>query len=433
MFGLLCMLPIAPVQVFVAIHMISQGMAVLVYLICGTAMAFTANSYIQLSRVFPVAGAGYAYVQQVLDRRLGFLVGWAIVMDYLTVSGLLPKFSTIFLSIEFPVVGNGTIKGQLAMWGVISLFVLINAFFVAMGGTLLKGINYVMLYGQYVLIGIFLVCGVVFVVRNGMSFSLAPLFNANFQMSAIAAACSVGLLGFLGFDSIGTLAEEAIDKVNGVGRAIYFCLIWITLGFIAQGYVASLAHPNTTDLDPDLGFFTILGEVAGSGFMHVYVIVAVLAIGIGNSIPVYKAASNIIYALSRDNTLPFSSVFGKLNAKTRTPVNAVLLVSILALPIAGLGDLNFLSQIVNFGAMITYLAVGLGCAWYFIKTDPARTVGRVWKQIVAPLIGVAIIIFIFTGFGSETWIIGGSWFGLGVLILAFRYNYIVNSKTIIQE
>ena len=45
-------------------------------------MLFTALSYGLMARHFPVAGSAYTYVRKALDARLGFVVGWAILLDY---------------------------------------------------------------------------------------------------------------------------------------------------------------------------------------------------------------------------------------------------------------------------------------------------------------------------------------------------------------
>ena len=46
-------------------------------------MLFTAASYAKMSVHYPVAGSSYTYVRKALDSRLGFLVGWTILLDYL--------------------------------------------------------------------------------------------------------------------------------------------------------------------------------------------------------------------------------------------------------------------------------------------------------------------------------------------------------------
>ena len=46
------------------------------------AMIFTALSYAKLAREFPVAGSAYTYARRALGSRTGFMVGWAILLDY---------------------------------------------------------------------------------------------------------------------------------------------------------------------------------------------------------------------------------------------------------------------------------------------------------------------------------------------------------------
>ncbi len=46
-------------------------------------MLFTAHSYGRMAVAYPVAGSAYTYVRRSIDPRVGFLVGWAILLDYL--------------------------------------------------------------------------------------------------------------------------------------------------------------------------------------------------------------------------------------------------------------------------------------------------------------------------------------------------------------
>jgi len=56
-YGLIFMVPIAPFGIFGSVFQASGGMVVLAYLIGALGMAFTAASYAQMSRAFPVAGS----------------------------------------------------------------------------------------------------------------------------------------------------------------------------------------------------------------------------------------------------------------------------------------------------------------------------------------------------------------------------------------
>ena len=74
-YGLIFMVPLAPVAVFGTIFNFSHGMAALVYLVAGIAMFFSAVSYKEMAKEYPVAGSVYSYV------RLGTTNSWGSFRD----------------------------------------------------------------------------------------------------------------------------------------------------------------------------------------------------------------------------------------------------------------------------------------------------------------------------------------------------------------
>src|SRR5258708_20865732 len=77
------MTPIIVLGIFGVIAELSDGGSAGSYLLATVAMLFTALSYGLMAKHFPVAGSAYTYVRKALDSRLGFVVGWAILLDYL--------------------------------------------------------------------------------------------------------------------------------------------------------------------------------------------------------------------------------------------------------------------------------------------------------------------------------------------------------------
>src|SRR3954462_5933662 len=71
-YGMIFMVPIAPMSVYGIVSKESFGMVPLVYLVGIIAMVFTALSYSRMSREFPVAGSVYSYVQRGLNPHIGF-------------------------------------------------------------------------------------------------------------------------------------------------------------------------------------------------------------------------------------------------------------------------------------------------------------------------------------------------------------------------
>ena len=65
----------------------TNGAVALVYVVATIAMAFTAWSYAEMSRVVPHAGSVFAYASTALGTMPGFLAGWLAMLDYLLISG----------------------------------------------------------------------------------------------------------------------------------------------------------------------------------------------------------------------------------------------------------------------------------------------------------------------------------------------------------
>src|SRR5437763_16522926 len=59
------------------------------------AMLLTAASYGKMSGAFPAVGSTYTYAQRALNEHVGFLAGWAMILDYF----LIPLLSVIYAAL----------------------------------------------------------------------------------------------------------------------------------------------------------------------------------------------------------------------------------------------------------------------------------------------------------------------------------------------
>ena len=92
--GIVIIQPIAPMGIYGVISNAAGGHVVTTILIAMVAMLFTAISYGKMARAYPSAGSAYTYVGQEIHPGLGYLTGWAMVMDYM----LNPLICTIICS-----------------------------------------------------------------------------------------------------------------------------------------------------------------------------------------------------------------------------------------------------------------------------------------------------------------------------------------------
>src|ERR1700736_3067661 len=93
-YGIVLIQPIAPVPLYGVAQKLSDGHFVTIILIALFAMLITAVSYGRMGALYPTAGSAYTYVGRGLNPHLGFLAGWAMILDYL----LQPLINTVWIA-----------------------------------------------------------------------------------------------------------------------------------------------------------------------------------------------------------------------------------------------------------------------------------------------------------------------------------------------
>src|SRR5881275_3783310 len=93
-YGIVLIQPIAPVPLYGVAQKLSDGHFVTIILIALFAMLITAVSYGRMGAIYPTAGSAYTYVGRGLHPHLGFLAGWAMILDYL----LQPLINTVWIA-----------------------------------------------------------------------------------------------------------------------------------------------------------------------------------------------------------------------------------------------------------------------------------------------------------------------------------------------
>src|SRR5579859_900298 len=104
LFGLAYLTPMIVLGTWGPMAVTSQGTAAGAYLLAAATILLTASSYGVMARLFPVAGSAYTYVRRSLNGHLGFLVGWAILLDYFFLPMVIWLIGTAYLTSAFPAV-----------------------------------------------------------------------------------------------------------------------------------------------------------------------------------------------------------------------------------------------------------------------------------------------------------------------------------------
>ena len=153
---------------------------------------------------------------------------------------------------------------------------------------------------------------------------------------------------------------------------------------------------------------------------NILLVVNIVAVGIANIMNAQTASSRLLYSMGRDGVIP--RFFGKVHPKYQTPWVASLVLGGLALIVtAFFGDMVMLSRFVNFGALSSFVLLNFAVFLYFFVKEKQRNTFADWlKYLICPFAGIAILVFVFTGFDVPTYVVGIIWLAAGLIIGAVK-------------
>lgn len=423
-YGLIFMVPIAPMAIYGAVFSASGGMVVLAYGIGMVALVFTAFSYSRMVNAFPLSGSVYNYVGRGIGAPFGFVAGWAIMLDYILVPSLLYLVASVALHAS---VATVAVLAAVPVWLWLVAFVLVNSVINSLGIRMTARFTWIMLLGQSAVLGVFISVGTWAVLSGKGRWTWEPLYNPDtFTVPIVLAATSVAVLSFLGFDGISMLAEESRGGGRLVGRAMAGALLLAGVLFIAQTWLAAILTPDPQALiangDPGGTAFYDAARVAGGSWLATLCAVATaIAWGLPNSMVAQVAISRLLYAMARDKQLP--GFLARVSHKHNVPRNAIWLVAAVSLTLglymnSRTDGISVLSSLINFGALTAFLLLHLSVIVYYVGRRRSR---NLFAYLVMPATGALILGFVIWNANVAAQRLGFAWIGVGVLVLMVMY------------
>lgn len=413
-YGIILTSPIAAVPLFGEAQVLSHGHTVTTLLVAMVAMSVTAVSFGRMATVYPSAGSVYTYISRGLNPHVGFIVGWAMFLEYLFQPIQNALYAVLAIQRMAPRIPFA-ILAALAV-GVITLMTVQGIRFTARTNEVLLGF-------MVLVTAAFLVQAFRFVVLHqhfsGL-FSMQPIYNpATFNLRALAAGTSLAALVFIGFDGVSILAEEVKNPKRNVLLASVLVCLFTGLFSGLQVYLAQRVWPDhTTLLNPETAFMDVARMASGPLLFTAYgimLLVSSIACGLAGHV----GAARLLYSMGRDDVLP-KKIFGYLSPKKSNPIYNVWIVGILAY----IGVLTIpwehSAEIVTFGALLAFMGVNLVSLLHFWFSPGA--VGRRNFFIDAFVPGFGFVFCFILLISLQTWTkyAGVLWLVAGVLYAAYK-------------
>jgi amino acid transporter len=403
LFGLAYMAPIIVLGIFGVIAEASDGGSAGSYLLATVAMLFTALSYGLMAKHFPVAGSAYTYVRKALDSRLGFIVGWTILLDYLFLPLVIWLIGASYLSDQFPAV---------PAWVWIVAFIVITSALNVIGLKVADKANLVLMTFQVLILALFVALAIAHLARGSQSLLSTTPFTGAGGFGALAAGAAIAAYSFLGFDAVSTLTEETHDAQRIIPKAIVLVALIGGVIFIVVAYSVTLVSPGGTFDNADSLASDIAKTIGGSLF-GAFFLAALIVAQFTSGLAAQAAVARLLYAMGRDGVLP-KRIFGLVSEKFHTPWFNILLAGLIGLGAIFL-DVSTSTSFINFGAFTAFTLVNVAVIAYFVRhRADSLNPGR---YVVIPVIGAVIDVYLLTQLDSKALILGGSWLAIGIVYL----------------
>jgi putrescine importer len=418
-YGIVLIQPIAPIPLFGVAQKLSNGHFVTTILIAMFAMVITAFSYGRMAAVYPSAGSAYTYVGKGLNVYLGFIVGWAMILDYL----LVPLVNAIWVAAAIHARYFPGLPYWAAMLIVVAFITVLN-----LGGIKASAnANKIMLAFMCAVAAVFIALAVHYLFHHqgwGGLFSIQPFYDPKtFHVHTVWMATSYAALTYIGFDGVTTLTEDVANpKRNVLLATVLVCLFTGVFGGL-EVYLGQRVWPDWHTF-PDLvtAFMDVCRRVGGA-FMFQAMGLTILIASLGGSLAGMLGVARLLFGMGRDDVIP-RKIFAHLGSKTNTPTYNILIVA--SIVFGGAIGLEYIGnayqhagELLNFGAFFAFATVNLAAFWQFSIARRRERRPRILADIVLPLSGCAFCGLIWWNLNIVAKVVGGVWFAIGILYIAF--------------
>jgi len=406
-FGMAFMAPLAIFTMYGVVTQATGGMLPAAFLLAMIAMLFTAYSYGQMVKAYPIAGSSFTYTQKSIHPNVGFMVGWSILLDYCLVPMIVVLIGGFTLADVFPAVPAN-------VWTLLLIIIItmINIF----GISLTAKVNILLVLFQFLVIAIFIGLSIKEILQENISVNFTlPFFNPNYVFSNLMLGVAIACQSFLGFDGITTLSEETIEPRKNIPRAIFLAALITGIGFIIVAYLGHLVYPDYTKFpNPDTAANEIIKHIGGNLFSTFYTAVLLLmVISVGTASQV--GASRVLYTMGREGLLP-KRFFCYSHPKYKTPSLNIILIGMIALS-SLLMNLVTAASLINFGAFFAFTFVNVAVfAHYYVK-ERRRSFKETIRYFILPMLGAIITFGLLISLDTLSKTLGSIWLAIGFIFL----------------
>ena len=353
------------------------------FLLAAIVMAPSAASFAELGSRLPQSAGEATYVRAGLKSdALAFIVGLLVVASAVISAATVSRGSAGYINVFLDMPFNGIVVGVVLLMGAITAWGILESVTIAAVMTLIE------------IGGLLMIAFVGAANVPDLAARLPEAWEGLGSAAAWSGVLSAVLLAFFafnGFEGLANIAEEVKEPARTLPRAIFLTLFLVTLLYVVVVWVALIAVPHD-ELAASTAPLSLVFERATGGSPTI--ITAISIVATINGIVVFMVmGSRVLYGMAAQGLLP--QVLGRVNATTRTPLQATALVVVLTLLLAVVFPIEGLAEATARLSLTVFVLVN--AALIKMKLDrvaapPGVFVVPAWVPVVGLVTSLALLL-----------------------------------------
>ena len=377
------------------------------FVLMGIATLAVALCFAEVGSRFDRTGGPYVYTRAAFGPFVAFEVGWMQWFTRAASQASVMAGIAVALGYYWPAVTAGWPRAAVLV-GITSVLAWVNVRGIRQSAWVVNART----IGKLLPLALFIVVGLFFVQPARLT-ELPPI-----SISQVSTAALLLIFIFGGFDVVGTPAGESLDPRRHVPFALVTTILAVTVimtlaQIVAQGVLADLAPHSTPIADAAAVFLGSAGALLiGAG--------SVLSMT-GNNAGQVLSGSRMLFALAEHGELP--GFFARIHPRFRTPANAVIFTSVVAVLLALSGSWAKLAVVSAVARLVTYAGVSaatlrLRAPGFAGTVPPAGFVAPLGP--VVPVVAIAMSLGVAFGATREQLVGGLGALAVGAILYAVR-------------
>jgi APA family basic amino acid/polyamine antiporter len=383
------------------------GWSPIAFVLMGLASMAVALCFAEVGSRFDSTGGPYLYTRAAFGRFAAFEVGWMQWFTRAASQASVMAGIAVALGYYWPGVTIGIPRAVLLL-GVTAAITWINVRGIRQSAWLVNALT----VGKLVPLTLFIIIGLRYVEISAVT-TLPSITLREFSAGALLMIFVYG-----GYDVIPVPAGEALDPRRHVPFALIATILTVMAVMtltqvVAQGVLPDLANHTTPIADAAAVFLGTAGAlVVGIG--------SVVSMT-GNNAGQVLSGSRMLFALAEHQQLP--PVFGRIHPVYRTPANAIIFTSLVAVVLALSGSFAKLAVVSALSRLVMYAGVSaatlrLRSPRFAARVQPATFVAPLGP--IVPVVAILVSVAIAAGATREQLLGGGAALGAGAILFALN-------------